>query len=175
MKNIQELKEHRMHLILSAEDVTKKAEAEGRLLTDEEDRNVASLLEQAEGDSKSIEVQEAQEQQKMKLRSAVDSLRARATPSFDISRVAKGSDIEDRKAPVIEEVRGRLAAAGAKVDATDGVRVLNADGWWLLRASNTQDVLVARCEAADAAGLARLKAQLGAQLAASGLALPDDA
>jgi phosphomannomutase len=51
----------------------------------------------------------------------------------------------------------------------DGVRVRNEDGWWLLRASNTQDVLVARCEAADEAGLARLKKALAAQLKASGL------
>ncbi len=79
-----------------------------------------------------------------------------------------------RKADVIEEVRRRLAGGAAEVDATDGVRVRDADGWWLLRASNTQDVLVARCEAADAQGLARLKAQLGEQLARSGLALPDD-
>ncbi|MEM9683363.1 MAG: phosphomannomutase/phosphoglucomutase [Pseudomonadota bacterium] len=80
---------------------------------------------------------------------------------------------EDRKVPVIEEVRARLAEAGAEVDATDGVRVSSEDGWWLLRASNTQDVLVARCEAGDEAALDRLKAQLSAQLAASGLALPD--
>ncbi len=56
---------------------------------------------------------------------------------------------------------------------TDGVRVLTEDGWWLLRASNTQAVLVARAEAKDAAGLERLKAALVAQLAASGLAAPD--
>jgi phosphomannomutase len=43
----------------------------------------------------------------------------------------------------------RLSANGARVDATDGVRVSTPDGWWLLRASNTQDVLVARAEAAD--------------------------
>ena len=35
----------------------------------------------------------------------------------------------------------RLDAAGADVTAIDGVRVNTADGWWLLRASNTQDVL----------------------------------
>jgi phosphomannomutase len=81
----------------------------------------------------------------------------------------------ERKAPVIEEVRGRLAAGGAEIDATDGIRVREADGWWLLRASNTQDVLVARCEAADEAGLARLKSRLAAELAQAGLALPDDA
>jgi phosphomannomutase len=81
----------------------------------------------------------------------------------------------ERKLPVIEEVRGRLAAAKAKVNDIDGVRVLTPDGWWLLRASNTQDVLVARAEASSAEGLVRLKAQLAGALAASGLAFPDDA
>ncbi len=76
---------------------------------------------------------------------------------------------EDRKAAVIEEVRARLAAEGAEMIEIDGVRVQSEDGWWLLRASNTQDVLVARCEAADQAGLERLKAALAAQLKASGL------
>ena len=70
---------------------------------------------------------------------------------------------------MIEEVADRLAAEGAKVSATDGVRVQTADGWWLLRASNTQAVLVARCEAATEAGLERLKAALVKQLVASGL------
>jgi phosphomannomutase len=79
---------------------------------------------------------------------------------------------EDRKAKVVEEVRARLAAAGAKVIDIDGVRVQTADGWWLLRASNTQDVLVARCEAADEAGLARLKDMVAEQLRASGLEPP---
>jgi phosphomannomutase len=83
-------------------------------------------------------------------------------------------DCDDRrKFAVIEEVAGRLAAEGAKVSTTDGVRVQTADGWWLLRASNTQAVLVARCEAATVPGLDRLKAALAAQLAASGLAEPD--
>ena len=76
---------------------------------------------------------------------------------------------ESRKFAVIDEVKQRLAASGADVDATDGVRVATADGWWLLRASNTQDVLVARAESSDQAGLDRLLAQIDAQLAASGL------
>jgi phosphomannomutase len=80
---------------------------------------------------------------------------------------------EERKRPVIEEVRERLSKAGAEVNEIDGVRVRDGDGWWLLRASNTQDVLVARCEAADEAGLARLKTKLLAQLAASGLQAPE--
>ncbi len=76
---------------------------------------------------------------------------------------------EARKFAVVEEVRGRLSATGADVDATDGVRVSTTDGWWLLRASNTQDVLVARAESEDQPGLDRLLAQIDAQLAASGL------
>jgi phosphomannomutase len=76
---------------------------------------------------------------------------------------------ESRKFAVIEEVRDRLSAAGAEVDATDGVRVSTPDGWWLLRASNTQDVLVARAESDDQGGLDRLMEQIDAQLAASGL------
>jgi phosphomannomutase len=76
---------------------------------------------------------------------------------------------ESRKFAVIDEVKERLARDGAQVDATDGARVTTADGWWLLRASNTQDVLVARAEAQDQAGLERLLAQIDGQLAASGL------
>ena len=76
---------------------------------------------------------------------------------------------ETRKFAVIDEVLARLEAEGADVNRTDGARVTTADGWWLLRASNTQDVLVARAEAKDAAGLDRLLAQIDAQLAASGL------
>jgi phosphomannomutase len=53
------------------------------------------------------------------------------------------------------------------------VRVLTNDGWWLLRASNTQAVLVARAEAKTASGLEALKAALVRQLAASGLSAPD--
>jgi phosphomannomutase len=79
---------------------------------------------------------------------------------------------EDRKFKVVEEVRDRLAAAKADVIAVDGVRVRTKDGWWLLRASNTQDVLVARCEAADAQGLDRLKRALAAELEKSGIAAP---
>jgi phosphomannomutase len=74
-----------------------------------------------------------------------------------------------RKFAVVEEVLARLSADGAVVDATDGARVNTEDGWWLLRASNTQDVLVARAEAKDEAGLERLVAQIDDQLEKSGV------
>lgn len=79
---------------------------------------------------------------------------------------------EDRKFKVVDEVRARLADTKADVNPVDGVRVRTADGWWLLRASNTQDVLVARCEAKNQEGLARLKQALSRELELSGVAAP---
>lgn len=73
-----------------------------------------------------------------------------------------------RRLAVVEEVLGRLRAAGARVTDIDGARVDTPDGWWLLRASNTQDMLVVRAESRSEEGLARLLAQVDAQLAASG-------
>lgn len=80
---------------------------------------------------------------------------------------------DDRKFGVVAEVRDRLASAGRRINDVDGVRVTSEDGWWLLRASNTQAALVARCEARDEAALSRVRAALEAELARSGIRLPD--
>jgi len=79
---------------------------------------------------------------------------------------------EDRKFAVVEEAKARLKLLGASFSDIDGVRVESADGWWLLRASNTEGALVARCEATDAAALGRLRRALAEQLRLSGVALP---
>jgi phosphomannomutase len=79
---------------------------------------------------------------------------------------------DTRKFAVIDEVRERLRVQGSEVSAIDGVRVKTADGWWLLRASNTQDVLVARAESGDSAGLERLKQALVGELGLSGIEPP---
>jgi phosphomannomutase len=75
---------------------------------------------------------------------------------------------EDRKPQVLRQVAARLAAAGARVDTTDGLRVTEPEGWWLLRASGTEPKLTIRCEAADESGLERLRAVVGAHMAACG-------
>ena len=79
---------------------------------------------------------------------------------------------DDRKFDVIKELKARLAASGANVNDIDGVRVTTSDGWWLVRASNTQAVLVARAEAENEMSLTRLKSEMAAALAASGVELP---
>ncbi len=77
-----------------------------------------------------------------------------------------------RKFAVVEEVRARLSDRGSDVVDIDGVRVSVADGWWLLRASNTQPALVARCEAPDEERLRRVKRDLAAAVAPSGVTPP---
>jgi phosphomannomutase len=51
----------------------------------------------------------------------------------------------------------------------DGVRVKSGDGWWLIRSSHTQAVIVARAESETAEELARLKWQIVAELGPSGI------
>jgi len=64
------------------------------------------------------------------------------------------------------------ARSGAEMTEIDGVRVNTPDGWWLLRASNTQAVLVVRAESSSPEGLERLRQRVTAELAPSGLSLP---
>jgi phosphomannomutase len=77
---------------------------------------------------------------------------------------------EERKFSIMSEIAADVRASGADFSDVDGVRVNTADGWWLLRASNTQAVLVGRCESESVEGLNNLKAQVNAFLAKAGLA-----
>ena len=81
---------------------------------------------------------------------------------------------DDRKFAVIDEVKKRLLGENADVNDIDGVRVSGNGGWWLLRASNTQAVLVARAEADTPENLDLLKAELASQLKASNVEFPAD-
>lgn len=76
---------------------------------------------------------------------------------------------EDRRLAIVDEVRARVLATGAEVDLTDGLRVSTPDGWWLLRASNTQAAVTVRAEASDEAGLERLLDEIDRELACSGV------
>jgi phosphomannomutase len=76
---------------------------------------------------------------------------------------------EARKFAIVAEVAERLRRRGAEIIDIDGVRVKSPDGWWLVRASNTQAVIVARAEASTPEGLARLKTDITRELAESGL------
>lgn len=61
---------------------------------------------------------------------------------------------------------------GFSLDDIDGIRVSNDDGWWLLRPSNTQNVLVARAESTSKDGLVRLCKMARDEVAKIGYTLP---
>lgn len=85
---------------------------------------------------------------------------------------------DERKFKVIEEIKDQLIKEGAMlpivplgewqsegdshnkilINDIDGLRVNTKDGWWLLRASNTQAAIISRCESSSAEGLAKLEA-----------------
>ncbi len=79
---------------------------------------------------------------------------------------------ETRKFALVRRVRELLEREGAEFSAIDGVRVRRTEGWWLLRASNTQSLVVARAEAGDRAGLDRLIADLNRCLTDCGFVVP---
>mgnify|MGYP000356450506 CR=1 FL=1 len=66
---------------------------------------------------------------------------------------------DEIKFPVVEHCVAAFKANNEVIDI-DGARVLFEDGWGLVRASNTQPVLVLRCEAQTAEGLQRIRAEI---------------
>jgi phosphomannomutase len=98
------------------------------------------------------------------LRAFRDSLpRTFATPELRLPCA------DDRKRAVIAALQASLQGASATIDRTDGLRVVEADGWWLLRASGTEAKLTARCEAESPEGLQRLSTRLAESLRRAGV------
>lgn len=81
---------------------------------------------------------------------------------------------EERKFLIVEELKENLKKSGIAFNDVDGVRVAEKNGWWLIRASNTQPVLVARCEANSKKELHELKKSLKAQLQFCQVEIPQE-
>lgn len=76
---------------------------------------------------------------------------------------------EAEKFALVDRVYKNLQGQdGLNLSDIDGVRVATDDGWWLLRASNTQNALVTRAESDTADGLKRLKDMVTQQVQAIG-------
>ena len=71
---------------------------------------------------------------------------------------------EEKKFPVVAEAVKYFKEAGYDVNDIDGVRLNMEDGWGLLRASNTQPVLVMRFEAQSEARLQEIKSLVEGKL-----------
>lgn len=74
MKDIQELKEQRSHLLLSANDIANKAKSENRLLTAEESKDTDQLIADADKISDEINQIQLNQKQQEKIAAAVEGL-----------------------------------------------------------------------------------------------------
>lgn len=81
---------------------------------------------------------------------------------------------EEAKFAIVDKIKKQLREKNINFNDVDGIRMQNENGWWLLRASNTGAVLVARCEALTQENLNKLKQDLSNQLIANNISLPKE-
>jgi len=110
------------------------------------------------------------------LRIVADSRTAVSALLGDLPRLVSTPEIrvdcsEDRKGPAVAAAAAYFGARYPTV-TLDGVRWRTADGWGLIRQSNTQPILVLRFEARDAAGLERIRREATDVLAREGVTVP---
>lgn len=95
-----------------------------------------------------------------KLSALIDAL-----PTIFASPEIRIDCADDKKFGVITALQQQFPDA----ISLDGVRVTTADGWWLIRASNTQAALSARAESTSADALLRVMHAMHTALAANGV------
>lgn len=77
---------------------------------------------------------------------------------------------DDHKADVMASIKKQVSNGSyGQVMDVDGIRCVSETGWWLVRPSNTEAVLVGRVEAKSKSGMEMHKAQLFSLLGASGV------
>lgn len=80
---------------------------------------------------------------------------------------------EEDKFGIIDRAKDYVRQSGASVLDIDGIRVSTPQGWWLMRASNTQNAITARAESTSQEGLDDLVGSLKQTLKAAGCKYPD--
>lgn len=99
----------------------------------------------------------------------IDELLADVPPFVSTPELRIDTD-EASKFAIVDRAASHFKATHEVIDV-DGVRVLFGDGWGLLRASNTQPVIVARFEASSAERLAEIRGVMEGWLHTQGVSL----
>jgi phosphomannomutase/phosphoglucomutase len=88
----------------------------------------------------------------------LSSMLADIPPTFVTPEIRVQCD-DDKKFAVVERVKAHFKQRHEVIDV-DGARILFPKGWGLVRASNTQDVLVMRFESETQADLDRIREEV---------------
>ncbi|MEG1641914.1 MAG: phosphomannomutase/phosphoglucomutase [Synergistaceae bacterium] len=75
---------------------------------------------------------------------------------------------DDQKFEVVRKVKEKALKEGLEAITVDGIRIIYKDGWGLVRASNTQPILVARCEGRTKEALDKISNEIKNRLLEAG-------
>ena len=93
---------------------------------------------------------------------SLSEMLATIPPTFATPEIRIQCD-DDKKVSVVERVKTYFQSRREVIDV-DGARIVFPDGWGLVRASNTQDILVLRFEAISQAGLDKIRSEVEDQV-----------
>ncbi len=120
------------------------------------------------------------------LYAAIRIINILAKSDFSLSQLRKGlvetfstpeirvDCLDEKKFLIVDELKNNLKKAQIHFNDVDGIRVENSNGWWLIRPSNTQPVLVARAESNSKEGLNKLKLNLKKHLEFCQVEIPQE-
>ncbi|MBV0899270.1 MAG: phosphomannomutase/phosphoglucomutase [Wolbachia endosymbiont of Fragariocoptes setiger] len=80
-----------------------------------------------------------------------------ALPKLYITHEIKIVVKEEKKFKIIEAIKTMLQKQNITFSSLDGIKVIDDRGWWLIRASNTQNCITARCEGKTPQDLEHIK------------------
>ncbi len=96
----------------------------------------------------------------------LSGLLADIAPTCATPEIRRDARTEQRKFEIVRRAVERFRKEGRDVDETDGARVTFDHGWGLIRASNTQPILVLRMEATTPEALQAIEADIESALTA---------
>ncbi len=99
----------------------------------------------------------------------------KSLPSAFSTPEVRVESTDETKFAIVEELKKQIGnSKDLQINDVDGIRATTSKGWWLIRASNTQPVLVARCEGDSAESLEELKKNLRDNLTNCGIKIPQE-
>ncbi len=101
---------------------------------------------------------------------SLEELVAKLPPAYNTAEI-KLRVLDSEKFIIIDEIKAYLKEIGRDFIDIDGIRCKSGNGWWLIRASNTEATLTVRCEALSETALVEVKRDLDLIVSEYGLSI----